>query len=89
VLKVDGGAAANDLLMQFQSDVLGVEIARPALVETTALGAAFLAGLGTGVWRDQAQVTQTWREERRFRPTADRAAIDAHLARWDAAVAKS
>ncbi|HWU89400.1 MAG TPA: glycerol kinase GlpK [Kofleriaceae bacterium] len=88
VLKVDGGAAANDLLMQFQSDVLGVEISRPALVETTALGAAFLAGLGTGVWRDQAQVTQTWREERRFRPTADRAAIAAHLARWDAAVAK-
>jgi glycerol kinase len=88
-LKVDGGAAANNLLMQFQSDVLGVEIARPALVETTALGAAFLAGLGTGVWRDQAQVTQTWREERRFRPTADRRPIDAHLARWDAAVAKS
>jgi glycerol kinase len=88
-LKVDGGAAANNLLMQFQSDVLGVEIARPALVETTALGAAFLAGLGTGVWRDQDQVRQTWREERRFRPTADRRAIEAHLARWDAAVAKA
>ena len=87
-LKVDGGAAANNLLMQFQSDVLGVEIARPALVETTALGAAFLAGLGTGVWRDQAQVQQTWREERRFRPTADRHATLAHIARWDAAVAK-
>jgi glycerol kinase len=87
-LRVDGGAAANDLLMQFQSDVLGVEIARPALVETTALGAAFLAGLGTGVWRDQAQVAQTWREDRRFRPTEDRRAIEAHLARWDAAVAK-
>jgi glycerol kinase len=88
-LKVDGGAAANNLLMQFQSDVLGVEIARPALVETTALGAAFLAGLGTGVWRDQDQVKQTWREERRFKPTADRRAIEAHFARWDAAVAKS
>jgi glycerol kinase len=87
-LRVDGGAAANDLLMQFQSDVLGVEIARPALLETTALGAAFLAGLGTGVWRDQAQVAQTWREDRRFRPTGDRGAIEAHLARWDAAVAK-
>jgi glycerol kinase len=87
-LKVDGGAAANNLLMQFQSDVLGVEIARPALVETTALGAAFLAGLGTGVWRDQDQVRQTWREERRFRPTSDRRAIEEHLARWDAAVAK-
>jgi glycerol kinase len=64
------------------------EIARPALLETTALGAAFLAGLGTGVWRDQAQVAQTWREDRRFRPTGDRGAIEAHLARWDAAVAK-
>ena len=58
MLKVDGGAAANDLLMQFQADVLGVEIARPELVETTALGAAFLAGLGTGVWKDQEQVAR-------------------------------
>ena len=88
-LKVDGGAAANDLLMQFQSDVLGVEIARPALVETTALGAAFLAGLGVGVWKDQAQLTATWREERRFKPTAERARIAEHVARWDAAVAKA
>jgi glycerol kinase len=89
VLKVDGGASANDLLMQFQADVLGVEISRPELVETTALGAAFLAGLGTGVWRDQAQVAQTWREHKRFRPTADRARVTEHLARWDAAVAKA
>jgi len=89
MLKVDGGAAANDLLMQFQSDVLGVEIARPELVETTALGACFLAGLGAGVWKDQAQVRETWRENRRFVPTGDRAAIAAHLARWDAAVAKA
>jgi glycerol kinase len=88
-LKVDGGAAANDLLMQFQSDVLGVEIARPEIVESTALGAAFLAGLGTGVWKDQAQVSQTWREQRRFKPTADRAWVKEHLARWDAAVAKA
>jgi glycerol kinase len=89
VLKVDGGASANDLLMQFQSDVLGVEISRPELVETTALGAAFLAGLGTGVWQDQDQVTQTWREQKRFRPTADRARIAEHLARWDVAVSKA
>ncbi|HEX4419512.1 MAG TPA: glycerol kinase GlpK [Kofleriaceae bacterium] len=89
VLKVDGGASANNLLMQFQADVLGVEISRPELVETTALGAAFLAGLGTGVWKDQAQVTQTWREQRRFLPTADRARVAEHLARWDAAVAKA
>jgi glycerol kinase len=89
MLKVDGGAAANDLLMQFQSDVLGVEIARPELVESTALGAAFLAGLGTGVWKDQDAIKQTWREQRRFKPTTDRAWVDEHLARWDAAVAKA
>jgi len=88
-LKVDGGASANDLLMQFQSDVLGVEISRPDVVETTALGAAFLAGLGTGVWKDQDQVRKTWREQRRFKPTADRARITEHLARWDVAVAKA
>jgi len=89
LLKVDGGAAANNLLMQFQSDVLGVEISRPELVETTALGAAFLAGLGAGVWKDQAAVKKTWREQRRFSPTADRAKITEHLARWDAAVRKA
>ncbi|MEZ4364935.1 MAG: glycerol kinase GlpK [Kofleriaceae bacterium] len=88
-LRVDGGAAANDLLMQFQSDVLGVEISRPALVETTALGAAFLAGLGAGVWASKDEVRATWREERRFVPGGDRAAIAAHLARWDAAVAQA
>jgi glycerol kinase len=88
-LKVDGGAAANNLLMQFQADVLGVEIARPALVETTALGAAFLAGLGTGVWKDQDQVRATWRLDRKFTPRADRAGVADHLARWDAAVAKA
>jgi glycerol kinase len=88
-LKVDGGAAANDLLMQFQSDVLGVEISRPALVESTALGAAFLAGLGTGVWRDKAQIASTWREQRRFTPAADRSWVKDHLLRWDSAVAKA
>ena len=88
-LKVDGGAAANDLLMQFQTDVLGVEIARPELVESTALGAAFLAGLGTGVWQDQAQLAKTWREQKRFTPTVDRAWVKDHLARWDAAVARA
>jgi glycerol kinase len=89
MLKVDGGASANDLLMQFQSDVLGVEIARPQIVESTAMGAAFLAGLGTGVWKDQSALTQAWREQRRFKPTSDRAWVKEHLARWDAAVAKA
>ena len=73
-LKVDGGAAANDLLMQFQSDVLGVEIARPELIESTALGAAFLAGLGVGVWRD-LEADQTNVEAEQAVPTDDRPRI--------------
>ena len=89
MLKVDGGAAANDTLMQFQADVLGVEISRPELLETTALGAAFLAGLGTGVWTSKDAIARTWKEQRRFAPTTDRAAVDAHLARWAQAVAKA
>jgi glycerol kinase len=88
-LKVDGGAAANDLLMQFQSDVLGVDIARPELVESTALGAAFLAGLGTGVWQNLDAIRTTWREQKRFRPAANRGWVADHVKRWDAAVAKA
>jgi glycerol kinase len=88
-LKVDGGAAANDLLMQFQADVLGVEIARPQHLETTAFGAAFLAGLGAGVWKSKREIARVWQEERRFSPTRDRSAVDAHLRRWDEAVAKA
>ena len=89
ILKVDGGASANDLLMQFQSDVLGVAISRPAFVESTAMGAAFLAGLGAGVWKDGDQIRAVWKEQRRFWPTRDRAPIEAHLARWDKAVANA
>jgi glycerol kinase len=87
-LKVDGGAAANDFLMQFQADLLGVEIVRPALVETTALGAAFLAGLGAGVWRDQAAIAAAWREDRRFVATAERGAMARYIRQWEAAIAK-
>ena len=89
VLKVDGGASANNLLMQFQSDVLGVSISRPQIVETTALGAAFLAGLATGMWNGKADIAASWREQRRFEPTAERQAVEAHLARWNQAVAKA
>ncbi|HUH03861.1 MAG TPA: glycerol kinase GlpK [Kofleriaceae bacterium] len=88
-LKVDGGASANDLLMQFQSDVLGVDIARPEILETTALGAAFLAGLGAGVWNSKAEIAAVWREQRHFTPTADRTYVDGALARWNDAVAKA
>ncbi len=89
VLKVDGGAAANDLLMQYQSDVLGVSISRPALVETTALGAAFLAGLGAGVWTSKDAIRSTWREQARFEPATERGWVAEHLARWAAAVEKA
>ncbi|MEC8651814.1 MAG: glycerol kinase GlpK [Planctomycetota bacterium] len=88
-LKVDGGAAANDLLMQFQSDVLGVPIRRPQLLETTALGAAFLAGLGCGLWPDKAAITATWREDRAFTPQLADDEVAAHLARWADAVEKA
>jgi len=88
-LKVDGGASANNLLMQFQSDVLDVAISRPEILETTALGAAFLAGLGTGVWKSKSDITSTWREQRRFDPTADRAAVTEQLTRWDDAVRRA
>ena len=88
-LKVDGGAAANDLLMQMQADVLGTTIVRPEVIETTALGAASLAGLGAGVWKGRADIARIWREQRRFEPTADRARVDEALARWRDAVARA
>src|SRR5262249_13780569 len=64
-LRVDGGAARNNLLMQFQADLLGVPVVRPALTETTALGAAYLAGLAVGFWQSLADLTDQWRVERR------------------------
>jgi glycerol kinase len=67
-LRVDGGAAANDLLLQIQADVLGRDVVRPAVLETTALGAAYLAGLAVGFWKDPADVANNWREDRRFTP---------------------
>jgi len=89
LLKVDGGAAANDLLMQMQADMLGVAISRPDIVETTALGAAFLAGLGAGLWKSKAEIARVWREQRRFEPSSDRDAAAAALARWHQAVTKA
>lgn len=88
-LKVDGGASANNLLMQFQADVLQVEIVRPALVETTALGAALLAGIGAGLWKGTDDARRAWREDRRFVPQLSPEEAAKHLARWDAAVAKA
>jgi len=86
-LRVDGGAAANDALMQLQADLLGVPVSRPASVESTALGAAYLAGLATGFWRDEAELASLRRVERRFEPSSNAAAARDAYARWGAAVA--
>lgn len=86
ILKVDGGAAANNLLMQFQCDVLGVAISRPELLETTAIGAALLAGLGCGLWPSKAAIAKTLPEERAFRPTMTPELVQDHLARWAKAI---
>ncbi|MDB5071146.1 MAG: glycerol kinase [Candidatus Eremiobacteraeota bacterium] len=88
-LRVDGGASANDLAMQFQADVLGVPVVRPACIETTALGAAYLAGLQTGFWSDVDTVARQWREGRRFTPVMDDARRTSLLARWRRAVERS
>ena len=85
-LRVDGGAAKNDLLMQRQADLLGVPVVRPQHTETTALGAAYLAGLGCGLWPDTNVIAARWREERRFEPMLGDAERAEALARWQHAV---
>jgi glycerol kinase len=85
-LRVDGGACANDFLMQFQADILGVPVDRPALVETTAAGAAFLAGLGSGFWKDAAALAARRRRDRLFTPTMAPERREELYAGWTAAV---
>jgi len=90
VLRVDGGASENPLLMQLQADQLGVPVERPRIVDTTGLGAAFLAGLGTGVWSSQQEIAATWALERRFEPAqGTRKAADAAYSQWLKAVERS
>lgn len=88
-LRVDGGASANDLLCQLQADQLGAAVERPGLVETTGLGAAFLAGLGVGVWDSADQLRETWTLDRRFEPLHDKSIADAAYARWQDAVERT
>jgi glycerol kinase len=88
-LRVDGGAAKNDLLMQFQADVLGVPVVRPEVTETTALGAAYLAGLAVGYWKTTDETAGQWRAERRFEPAMKRSDADALRARWTRAVERA
>jgi glycerol kinase len=88
-LKVDGGASVNNLLMQFLADLLRVKIVRPKMVETTALGAAFLAGLAVGVWKDQNDIVRSWAMDREFAATLPPAEAKKHVERWQAAVKKA
>ena len=88
-LRVDGGASMNQLLMQFQADLLGVPVVRPAVAETTALGAAYLAGLVTGVWNDREEITENWSVEARFEPTISNAERDALTTKWRQALERS
>ncbi len=88
-LRVDGGASRNNFLMQFQSDLLGVPVIRPAVTETTALGAAYLAGLATGFWGSTDEIAARWRVERRFEPTMSRDAAAARMHEWSRAVERS
>ncbi len=88
-LRVDGGAAANNLLMQFQADVLGVPVVRPKVLETTALGAAYLAGLAVGYWEDDGAIRDNWRIDRAFEPAMPRDRALEMRARWDKAIARA
>ncbi|MBP0986421.1 MAG: glycerol kinase GlpK [Oscillospiraceae bacterium] len=88
-LKVDGGASANDFLMQFQSDITGIDIIRPRTLETTALGAACLAGLAVGVWKDEAELKSSWAVEKKFSPEIDAEKRERLTAGFDRAVERS
>ncbi len=88
-LRVDGGAAANDLLLQFQADILGLPVVRPRITETTALGAAYLAGLAIGFWRSTDELARHWQADRRFEPTMAEAERDRLIAGWNLAVAQT
>ena len=88
-LKVDGGMTANDFLMQFQADVLGVDVVRPAITETTALGAAYGAGLAVGAWGDTSEISSLWQEGARWTPAMDIGDRERLTRRWHQAVDRS
>jgi glycerol kinase len=88
-LRVDGGMTANELLMQFQADVLGVPVIRPQVTETTALGAAYAAGLAVGFWSDVDELRERWAEDKRWEPAMDADTVEAEYARWKKAVERS
>jgi glycerol kinase len=88
-LKVDGGMVQNDLLMQFQADLLGVPVIRPVVAETTALGAAYAAGLATGFWAEQEDLRENWQEDHRWEPKMDSSQSDEYFKFWKKAVSRT
>lgn len=88
-LRVDGGACANNLLLQFQADLLGVPVVRPKVAETTALGAAYLAGLAVGFWKDRKEIAKQWQADRKFRPSMKPVQRRQLVAGWEKALARS
>ena len=88
-MRVDGGAARNDMLMQFQADLLGVPVVRPRITETTALGAAYLAGLAVGYWKSADELAAQWQAERRFEPALDRAQAETLMVGWRKAIGRA
>jgi glycerol kinase len=88
-LRIDGGAAANNFLCQFQADLLGLNVTRPQILETTAMGAAFLAGLAVGVWENQTEIRNLWQEEKTFSANISRANAEQKMKDWSRAVERS
>ena len=86
---MDGGAAANDLMMQFQADILSTEVVRPKNLETTSLGAAFLGGLGAGVWKSPEEIRAAWKADKTFRPKMKPYEREQQLAKWKKAVERA
>jgi glycerol kinase len=88
-LRVDGGAVKNNFLCQFQADILGLPVIRPRVTELTALGAAYLAGLAVGFWKNTGQITENWETDRVFRPTMKKSEADRLYAGWQDAVSRT
>jgi glycerol kinase len=88
-MNVDGGASANNLLMQFQADLLGVTLRRPKFLETTGLGAVFASGLGAGIWTNLSDIENTWKEDRSFEPQFNPTEREDAMKRWHHAVART
>jgi glycerol kinase len=84
--KVDGGATVNDFLMQFQADILNLTVEQPKILETTALGAAYLAGLAIGYWKDQGEIKKSWQLKKRYEPQMDESLRNKYIEGWKMAV---